>query len=1238
MGGAYQGVLRKSKDSLENQSARLAYRVIWEALPTKPQRNLLASLLDATEQDPPSSGVMAMPKRDTVSAWCSKATEIAKQCGLPVFAMERGVHNPVSGQIEFDPLLEEILADFTIASWMDIDITGPGKSDREDSLPKSKCDEPLFHPAVSKGLVNVLNGLGRKLSIEERLFLVQLNSDHSRHWTFRSKIKEVTDSIPLLNTIKSTHKKTPDNALVAFTDHAAVLDSGRKMHTVLKSETHNHPTAISPFFGAATGVGGEIRDEMATGGGAQSVAGIAGYMVSGLGEIEESQLTFDKKQGSLCNPLRIALDAPLGAAAYSNEFGRPIIAGFFRSFEKRTGKKHFGFHKPLMLSGGMGEIAESTIYCRKAKAGDLLVHLGGPGMKVGMNGAVASSGPLVDAHDLSASVQRDNAEMQRRVQQVIDVCARKKQNLLVKLHDIGAGGIANAVAELVHPLGCKINIELIPLAQGQLSDSEILFNEAQERFIALVEEKNLRQLEKICQIENCPVATIGKVLGNSFIAKRGKKKTINIPCEKLFPDEDKAWLEAQLPKASRIKPVDPSGINIVDACHLVLANSAVADKSFLVTIADRNVGGLTTRDQLVGPLQIPVADCGVVGTAPGLASHGRAIAVGERAPLAVFDPAAAARIAIAESLTNLASAPVGSLDKVKLSINWMADGSTPEGVGELVCAVRGACDGFLAKIGVAVVTGKDSVSMRTETTSNNGKRQIVVSPTSCVSVACGHMDDTRMVKTPLLSGKEDTVLMLLRAGNTPALGGSALAQELSLNGNDVPDIDPNSFVSFWKVVMSLHEQGLMLAYHDISDGGIVAAICEMAFASRCGATLVMDSICQPKHGYETDGSEIGPDLLAQGGLSKVASELFHEGIGAIIEVKRKDAAKINDIAIAAEMDTLPQTIGWPTKKRFLKVAINAVNIVDEPMDNLQASWKKLSLEIRKLRDNKDTFQNNDTQGLGKNHGLYATKKVPRKKISSRKKPNAVVLRDQGTNGHREMAAALDKACFKVKVISITELLLEDHLVKSDLLALPGGFSHGDVLSAGAGTAHVVMNNKKLAARFKKFFARPTLTLGVCNGCQILSKIHHLMPDKPSMPQFERNLSRRFEAHLAQVEILPNPSPFLSRLASLRLPAPISCGEGRAVLQKESNRLDTVPAMRFVDGQGLPSLDYPVNITGSDMSYCGFTTHDGKVTLLMPHPERAYLSTQMSWNPPDWKNETPWHESFASAREHLISTS
>ena len=1251
------------KGQLENSGASIVYSVRWESAPTKAQRMAIERIADATEGSLPESGSLVVPKRGLLSAWTTKATDILRQCGLPVTRIDRAVFHHSDLCAFHDPMLEEVLNDSRISLWQgEHDLVGPvaNSSFPLGGDPKRALEYLLrelglaVHPSVTGKMSKVLAELNRDPTLAEVTTLAQLNSDHCRHWTFRSSLKGVGDQSPLLESIKSTLLKTPEGTLVAYSDNAAVLEFGVRegfaplpgsrswrtvatggeiLHTVIKSETHNHPTAIAPFPGAATGVGGEIRDEAATGTGATSIAGFAGYIISNIDFARQAQVRSDSS--SLSDPLQILLDAPLGAAAYSNEFGRPIIAGIFRTLEEKLGGRCLGFRKPVMLAGGLGEIRASAIKPKAPRSGDLIMQLGGPGMRIGIGGGSASSSPIDHVRNELASVQRDNAEMQRRVQQVIESCFMDTVNPLRNLHDVGAGGLANAIAEIANPFGCRIELESVPVTQDNLSETEILGNEAQERYVALVAPEDQERLEKECAEEGCPVATIGKITEERrFQALRNGAPKVDLPSDSLFLNGELEPLHVKPWAKATPREVDPIGLDLARACHLVLANPAVSDKSFLITIADRSVGGLTARDQMVGPWQVAAADCGVT-----LAGHrtrkGRAFALGERAQAAVHDPAAAARIAIAEALTNIAAAPVGKISDVKLSLNWMADASTPEGLGELVAAVRGACEKFLLSLNLAVPSGKDSVSMRADVLGEDGSPCTVSAPATCVAVAFGHVNDVRLVLSPEMSGRNDTVLMRLAGGTSRGLGGSVLAQALGLEGNDVPDVGPDCLRSWWETVSRLHESNTLLAYHDVSDGGMMATVCEMAFASRRGITMVMDAVCQPQMGLDADGVELSADTVSPGGIARVAKELFCEGVGAVVEVARSDASQVINAAQEAGMKVLPQTIGWPNRDQTIKVFRNAVPLVHEPIDELMSSWGSVSDQVRSQRDSLEAAEQERKHFLQHGNGLYASRRVHAKHKEIPRRPAATVLRDQGTNGHLEMAAALDAAGFAISIVPLRALLNTDELSSCELLALPGGFSHGDVLGAGAGTAHVILENETLRRQFKDFFARPTLTLGVCNGCQVLSRISKLYAAGAAAPVFKPNASRRFESRLAQVEILPNPSPFLERLAGMRLPVPISCGEGRASLPAGRRRFSFVAAMRFVDGNGMPATTHPQNPTGSDAGLCGFTTHDGKVTMLMPHPERAVRIEQMSWKPSDWKEETPWHDCLKNARAKLL---
>lgn len=1226
--------------------AQTAYLVIWQSRPTRQDRLCLADLLQADQATWPTTGSLVVARLGLLSAWSAKALDILAIARLAkVRHLERATYHP-DGTPRCDPLLERILTSKHIHAWGNDGATHTAGTAAQDVL-------AALDASGRTRLQVSLDGLRRQPTQAEILLVAQAGSDHCRHVTFNTPWPHLASPTTLMDTIRATHARHPHGTLVAYSDNAAVIAadgrrtfgiqddgcwgtnpaSGAIIHTVVKGETHNHPTGLAPWPGAATGVGGEIRDEAVTGHGAASHAGCAGYMVSLphlLGEAPPP--TWPRH---LANPLQVLLEAPLGATAFANEFGRPTLAGFCRIFEQHLHGQHLGFHKPVMFAAGMGEILADSLVRHAPQAGDLVVALGGPAMLVGMGGGSAASCP---GHAAAVtSVQRDNAEMQRRLQEVIERCRLGADNPLRGIHDIGAGGLGTALAELTLPPGCKVDLDQVPTAQDGMDAAELLVNEAQERCLALVQPGDLARLQDYCERERCPLAVIGKLTASGLLdIQQAGQACVSLASPTMLGPTALPGREAHLPQPRPRQATRPGKHGLGQSCHAVLAHPAVADKSFLVTIADRGVGGLTARDQLVGPWQVNVADC--AATRLDQRTHrGRVMACGERPAVAAHDPAAGARIAIAEALTNLAAANVGSLANVKLALNWMGNCATPADCGALVAAVRGACEPFLQDLGLAVPVGKDSLAMRTSWQDAAGNAHEVSAPTTCVATAFAHTADVRQILTPQLSGRHDTFLLRLSSATGQCLGASALAQAHDLVGNDVADVTAAGMRAWWATMQALHAEGLVLAYHDISDGGMLAAVCEMCFAANCGATLVLDSLCQPAMGMDAEGYEQSADTLAPGSHARIAVELFSEQPGALIEVSHADAARVLELAATHGLPAGPHSVGWPVRERQLKILRNATAVVAESLDTLRDSWTQWARTIRARRDYPAAAAEEAAAQPGLQPGLHATPHVP-PLIRSGQQPAALVLRDQGTNGHVEMAAALDAAGFTVRMATVTEVALGLQDLDGALLALPGGFAHGDVLGAGAGTAAAFLHNPVLGDALAAFLRRDTLVLGVCNGCQVFARLAEFLPRRCAFPNFTPNRSGRFECRLAQVEVLPCSSPFLATLAGLRLPVPVACGEGLAKFPRPSPAaVPAQPALRFVRADGLAATTHPHNPTGTPDGLCGFATPDGQVTLLMPHPERATETAGLSWCPPSWRGQhTPWHDFFVNARNHLAS--
>lgn len=1199
------------------------YRAAWQSTPTQKQRDQLAQLLLARFATAPTHGTLVTSRLGLLSAWSAKAYGILQACGLDNVAhLERASFSSTTPP-SCDPLLECSYTDAAIAQW----IAGDNFNEYETQLAIAATE---LDTIALQHRTDCLADLGREPTAAELALVTEACSEHCRHITFNTPWSGVEEATPLLDSIRATHQACPQGTRSAFTDHAGVVEVATTDHlSVVKAETHNHPTGLAPWQGAATGVGGEIRDEAATGRGAASVAGCSGYMLA------DADLSLARAASSwpaqLATPGKVLLEAPLGAAAFANEFGRPTLTGFCRFHDATIATQRRGFLKPAMFVAGIGAIGDDAVTAQPLRAGDVLALLGGPGMLVGIAGGSSASSSDSNSAALS-SVQRANPEMQRKAQEVINRCYQADSNPLRNVHDLGAGGLGVAVAELALPQGCRIALECVPTAQQGMSAAQILINEAQERFLLVVAPEHFVQLEEFCELEHCPLAQIGIITATGLLeATFNDEVCISLAPHQLFGPTQWPIREAVLPLALQPAITDPVGIDLAAATVAVLSHPNVADKSFLVTINDRSVGGLTARDQLVGPNQVAVADCAVTLLMSD-SDCGRALACGERPALAALDPAAGARVAVAEALTNLASAVSTPLSQVKLALNWLGSNKDTDSCGELIAAVRGTCAPFLHKLGLAVVVGKDSLAMTASWKDASGSHQEVAAPTTCIATAFGTATAVAQVLTPELSGQKNTLIMRLSTAATQRLGASVLADCYDLPGTDGVDVEAQDLLAWWNAVAELHAAGLILAYHDISDGGMLATAAEMCFATNCGITLVLDSLCQPAMGLDADGYEQSADTTAPGGQARMATELFAEQPGALIEVTRDAAAQVLEIIARHNLPGGAQTVGWPTRRPRLQVIRNAQALVDYDIAKLRQHWSAFATQVRTQRDNPIAAQQeHDWDGTA---ALYATPHVPAVMIDGQR-PLATVLRDQGSNGHIEMATALQAAGFRVRSLTVTELQQQPKQLDGALLALPGGFTHGDVLGAGAGTAATLLHSPQLRTALANFFTRDTLIIGVCNGAQILTRLGELLVEPCTLPQFGPNFSGRFECRLAQVEVLPCASPFLAPLAGVRLPVPVSCGEGLVTFPTKLEQPAAQPALRFCTSTGLAAATYPANVTGAPAGLCGFSTPNGQLTLLMPHPERATAAAQLSWCPPAWRGKpTPWHDSFVHACNHL----
>ncbi len=1235
-----------------------------------------------------------VPRKGTISPWSSKATDILASCGFSsvarverammvdivlkssdsqgIAAVAATLHDRMTESWFADPLPLDILDAQPSAPLQTIALGESSETAREAI---SRADQTLGL-ALSQDeidyLVEAYLSLGRDPTDVELMMFAQANSEHCRHKIFNADftVDGVLQPESLFKMIRHTHAVTPQHTVMAYADNAAILhqatairfapQSGQpsayrqrqeQVHTVLKAETHNHPTAISPFPGAATGAGGEIRDEGATGRGAEPRAGLTGFTVS--------RLDFSgvpHQPARIASPLSIMIEGPLGGAAFNNEFGRPNILGYFRSFEMEVGGAHWGYHKPIMLAGGVGVISSDQTAKRGIPVGSLLIQLGGPGMRIGLGGGAASSiqtGANQEKLDFD-SVQRGNPEMQRRAQEVIDACAAMgSENPILSIHDVGAGGLSNAFPELVHGAdrGGRFDLRKVHLDESGMSPAEIWCNESQERYVLAIAPEALSRFEAICVRERCPFAVIGQATGEDRLlvedaqSEAGKMPApVDMPLSTLLGKPPKMHRHAERVTVTSSE-IGLAGVSLEQVAAQVLSHPTVGSKQFLITIGDRTVGGLTARDQMVGPWQTPVADVGVtLWDYDGLG--GQAMAMGERSPVAVLNPAAASRLAVGEALTNLCAADIGGFDTVKLSANWMAACGQPGQDAALFDAVHALAKEICPALSLSIPVGKDSLSMRTVWLDDRGSHS-VVSPVSLNLTAVAPVADVRKTWTPVLARDQgDTVLMLIDLGQGKSrLAGSVLAQVLNQYGDLTPDVvTPDLLKAFGAAMQALHASDLVLSYHDRSDGGLFATLCEMAFASRTGLTINIDLLTIDPVASDWGDFKIRADQVAVQRDELSLKALFNEELGAVIQVPRSARTQVMDILREFDLSRITYEIGTLNPRDQIEIYRDAVCIYQQPRAQLQRLWSSVSYEIARRRDAPDMVEQEYSGFVVTEEPVVRLPDGFPKSISApglASRPKVAILREQGVNGQVEMAAAFDRAGFEAWDVHMSDLL-EGRIALADFagLAACGGFSFGDVLGAGRGWARSILFHEALRQQFETFFADSSrFALGVCNGCQMLSALKEIVPGAQDWPTFEKNRSEQFEARLSQVEVLESPSIFLSGFGGAILPVVVSHGEGRAVFAGAQAAERVTTAMRYVDSQGRPTEQYPANPNGSSQGVTGFTNDDGRITLMMPHPERVFRAVQMSWQPSRLAmsgDASPWLQMFMNARRWVKS--
>jgi len=1296
--------LQEVHDKVSGLSARFVHLAAWDHAPSASESERLAALLTYGE---PFEGAaqgepfLVSPRLGTVSPWASKATDIAHNCGIPVRRVERAVEFRVAlksgmlgGKAELsmaqreaiagllhDRMTESVMPDRAGAKRLfselepapmeEVDVLTGGRAALERANQQfglALADDEIDY------LLEAFKGLGRNPTDVELMMFAQANSEHCRHKIFNADftIDGARQELSLFGMIRHTHRTHPQHTVVAYSDNAAVMEGaqvesflplrgdgpaaysrGQALnHVLMKVETHNHPTAISPFPGASTGAGGEIRDEGATGRGARPKAGLTGFSVSRLWDNPNG------RPAHIASPLQIMTEGPLGGAAFNNEFGRPNLGGYFREYEQDVGGVVRGYHKPIMIAGGLGSIEAGQTHKELFPAGTLLVQLGGPGMRIGMGGGAASSMATgANAAELDFdSVQRGNPEIERRAQEVINHCwSLGDANPVLAIHDVGAGGLSNAFPELTNDAGrgARFDLRQVPLEESGLAPKEIWCNESQERYVLAIAPQSLEQFRAFCERERCPFAVVGVATEERqlVVADEAAKSPVDMPMDVLLGKPPK--MHRDVKRVSReVPPLDLTGVDLQESVIKVLSHPTVASKRFLVTIGDRTVGGLSHRDQMVGPWQVPVADCAVtLADFKGFA--GEAMSMGERTPLAAIDAPASGRMAVAEAITNLLAAPI-ELKRVKLSANWMAACGEAGEDAALYDTVKAVGLELCPALGVSIPVGKDSLSMRTQW-QDGGAAKKVVSPVSLIITAFASIDDVRPTLTPQLEATEDTTLVLVDLGKgRRRMGGSILAQVLEQPGGEVPDLDdPQDLVKLVDAVNALRAQGRVLAYHDRSDGGLLAAACEMAFAGHVGVSLNVDLLVTEGDGISDSRAEYGDAKNWAGQVSARREELtlqalFNEELGVLLQVRTDQRNEVMQVLRDHGLSkhshfvgkTRPASSGIEVGKGEVQVWRDTKAVFSAKLADLHQVWDNVSWKICQRRDNPSgADQEHAAAGDPADPGLqFAPSFDPREDVAAPflnlSRPKVAILREQGVNSHVEMAYCFDTAGFEAVDVHMTDL-------QSGRADLPefkgfvacGGFSYGDTLGAGIGWARSITFNPKLSEQFQAFFARKdTFALGVCNGCQMLAELADIIPGAQAWPRFTTNRSERYEARLSQVEVLDSPSLFFAGMAGSRLPIVVAHGEGYANFAHRGDPAKAIAAMRFTDHHGRPTEDYPLNPNGSPGGLTAVTTADGRFTAMMPHAERVFRNVQMSWTGGDKSEFSPWLRIWRNARK------
>jgi phosphoribosylformylglycinamidine synthase len=1271
---------------------------------------------------------IVIPRFGTISPWASKATDIVHNCGMAhIKRVERGIAYRIHLKAGFlgssigagkmaaelveavaallhDRMTDSVLRNAQEAAGLfrtleakpleSVDVLAAGKQALEKAnsdlgLAMSDDEIDYLHDAFTKAQRNPTD--------VELMMFAQANSEHCRHkifnadWTIDGEVKDKS----LFKMIKNTHEKQPKGTIVAYSDNSSIMEgaevtrfyprgagqeyapSSELIHTLMKVETHNHPTAISPFPGASTGAGGEIRDEGATGRGAKPKAGLTGFTVSNLmipGAVQawenatsvtapvDARSSISKAYGKpdrIASPLQIMIDGPLGGAAFSNEFGRPVLGGYFRTYEQNVGTPVagaadtvYGYHKPIMIAGGIGNISGQHTHKNDIPPGSLLIQLGGPGMRIGMGGSAASSMATgTNTADLDFdSVQRGNPEMERRAQEVINGCWQlAEKNPIISIHDVGAGGLSNAFPEITNDAkrGALFDLRKVPLEESGMAPKEIWSNESQERYVLAIAPGDLPLFQALCERERCPYAVVGTAIEErqlKVIDPDMGNAPVDMPMDVLLGKPPKMQRDVHHVQ-NDFPAIDLTGIQLDEAAKRVLLLPTVGDKSFLITIGDRTVGGMTVRDQMVGPWQVPVADCAV--TAMSFEGYlGEAMAMGERTPLAVIDAPASGRMAVGETITNLAAAPIRDIADIKLSANWMAACGQPGQDAALFDTVHAVGMELCPALGISIPVGKDSLSMRT-TWKDDGENKAVMSPVSLIVSGFAPVYDVRKSLTPQIRmDAGDTVMILIDLGRGKnRMGACALAQVMGQLGNQAPDVDSaEDLKAFFGAIQQLNSDGKLLAYHDRSDGGLYGTLTEMAFAGRAGLSINLDILTLDEgHGADHGDAKNWVGQIAERRNEQTLRALFSEELGAVVQVRADEKSLVMDVLRSFNLGACSHIIGKPNDRGVIEFTRDAKTIYSQPRIELHRLWSETSWRIARLRDNPacadaeyERVLDETDPGITPKLTFDPSDNIAAPFLASGVRPRVAILREQGVNSHIETAWVMHQAGFAAVDVHMSDLIAGR--VKLDdfqgVIAV-GGFSYGDVLGAGEGWAKSILFNPAMAEQFARFFGRgDTFGLGVCNGCQMMSNLKSIIPGAHAWPKFTTNKSEKFEARFSMVEVLDSPSIFFQGMAGTQTAIAIAHGEGYADFTQTGNIGEAIGALRFIDNKGAATEAYPYNPNGSPQGLTAVTTADGRFTVMMPHAERVFRSVQQSWHPESWGEDSPWMRMFRNARQFI----